>query len=285
MVYWFRDTKTGYGWLGHRVAETFPETHDIVVATPFDAPKMFPEAFEEGKKPLVLCAVDSTDLPPCWLDKIDLFSGIILMLDHSDFKGRYPFVLGEWYPCLRFWGRSAQWKPRGNVLGTIAQIHGRKGFQYLPELAARLKSWQFEIITDFKTKLYLTPLARSFPNIHLMENNLSDDELLDWFTSLRGFFSLSMGEGGGLPAFEAAYIGVPTILPYHTAYKFVPNATFYSCTPVQPFDLQLGGNIFAPDLQSFIDNLKSLPEEQRPAQPPFKVEPDWGTLLPYLNLA
>lgn len=283
MVYFFDDPKSGYGWLGLRVKETYPpQGLDIVVATPYDATYLFPEAFEGGKKPLVLCACDGTDFPPCWLSLLDKFAGVILMLDHSNLKEKYPEVIkGEWFPKLRFWGRQGVWKPRERVFGTIAQMGGRKGLQFLPTILSRCREFEFEVLTDHKTAIYLLPITKSFPNLKVIESNLSDDELMDWFLSLRAFFSLSMGEGGGLPAFEASYLGVPSILPYHTAYKFVPYAVFYPCTPVTPFDLQLGGNIFSPDLDGFISILKGgkIPGEQNPQPPPFPVEPPWEEIL------
>ncbi len=284
MVYYFRNSNTGYGYLGERAALTFPSdlNVDLFVATPFDAYHQFKDFVEdESRRKVVLCAVDGTDFPAVWDEYLKKFDGVVVMLDHSNFRERYPFVLGEWFPRLRFWGKEGKWRPREKVAGTIAQLHGRKGFNLLPTVMATLKSWTFELITDPVTASYLKVVENSFPNFKVIINDLSDDELMEWYLSLRVFFSLSMAEGGGLPAYEAAYLGVPTLLPYHTAYKFVPNATFYPCTPANMILNQTGGNVYTPDLYKFMEILskEELPDEQRPAPPPFECEPDWGIIL------
>lgn len=290
MVYYFKNPRTGYGWLGYRAAETFPEelneVVDLVVATPQDAFYLFPELERSERKKVVLCAVDGTDFPHSWQPYLSRFDGMVVMLDHSNFAERYSFVLGQWYPKLRFWGKSGEWKPRERVAGTIAQQHGRKNFNLLPYILAGAPEWNIEVITDKHTASYLTGLQSSFSNLQIITNDLTDDELMDWYLSLRVFFSLSGAEGGGLPAYEAAYLGVPTLLPNHTAYKFVPNATFYPCFAVPATHLQVGGTFYMPHIESFIDILRNekIPAEQKPAPPPFPIEPDWRVILaPFLQ--
>lgn len=286
MVFWFKDTKTGYGWLGFRAHETFPPDLslkvDLAVATPYDAFNLFSEFPLRALPKLALCAVDGTDFPPLWRSYMEKCDGIIVMLDHSDFKSKSDKVLGQWFPKLRFDGMSVgQWRPRNKVAGTIMQVHGRKGFNYLPTVLSRLKDWKFEILTDRQTAAYMLVLQRSFPNIEVITNDFSDEELMNWYLSLRVYFSVSMGEGGGLPAFECAYLGVPTLLPYHTAYKFVPNATFYPCMPVPANFPHTGGLLYTPDIDAFVDilNEEAVTDKQVPAPPQFPVEPSWHDLL------
>lgn len=288
--------KTGYGWLAYRAFLVFPTDAplSVYVLPPRDAVLVYANELqrdaENGVRRACLFAVDGTELPTSWLRAAEFFDYYIVMLNHNNFEKQCEKVVGEFYPKPRtlVWLEThgiatPERKVQRKLLGTIAHGHARKNIDMVVaiayELHKRRADVEFSIITDERTATLWRHYAP--PNATFL-TGLSDDELIDWYLSLWAYFSLSSGEGGALPAVEAALLSVPTILPKHTAFATIGASVFL--TNLHEVDAEgdanLGGKLFVPEpmeLVEIVTNCDALPPPPTPSIS-FEVVP--AALLP-----
>ncbi len=269
--------RTGYGWLAYRLFQALPAhlDADFYVLPPYDAVRLYDD-LQDGRIKICVCAVDGTEIPQSWVEAGAQFHGIVLMLDHNKFKDKWDKVIGEFYPAPRtlFVKENSSYSPpQKKILGTVYTPHYRKNLETIIavafELYKRKIDAQIEIVSDPSTAHLWRHYAP--PNL-TFRYNLKDKEMVEWYLSLWAFFSFSMGEGGALPAMEAASLGVPTILPYHTAFKFIPRSVTlqdFKEIPSQG-DPNYAGMLHVINPQEFIRVVKE--NDTLPPPPPIEIE-------------
>ncbi len=279
-IFCYENESTGYGYLGKRVREAlrpYSVAAHIFVYPPLDAFLAHPEAFNEPMPKIGVFAYDGTDFAPEWLPFLSFFERLIVMVDHSGLSRKYENIWGTFYPFPRFYGlrRRVRRNPQRNLAGTIAHYHPRKYFVGILELSRLLPDWQFSVVTDERGKQILEMAAP--PNLQLL-TNLTNRALLDWFLSLDCFFSVSIGEVGGLAAAEALTLKIPTILPKHTAYALLPALHYSTIGEVAAFGGGGGGSFFLPNVEELAEILR------RRAFEDFEI-PDLEEVLEFENVA
>ncbi len=106
-----------------------------------------------------------------------------------------------------------QWTERKNPLGLLAAYTA--AFSAADDVALILKT--YGRVADGTLPGYIEQAFKGFrhpkpPKLLVIEEMLSDDELLDLSLSASVYVGLSRGEGWGLPAHEAALTGCPLVL-------------------------------------------------------------------------
>lgn len=273
--------ETGYGWLAYRFFEAMRDMRaevTVYVLPPRDAVLVFGDEIDvergNGRAVGCLCAVDGTEIPDSWRKVENYFDFVVVMLEHSDFQ--WSKIIGSFYPLPRTFFLQEKFSDRivgerkvdRKVLGTVLGAHARKNLETIVSVAYSLYKMradvEFEIVADARTAWLWKHYAP--PNLKF-RTRLSDYELTEWYLSLWAFFSFSMGEGGALPVVEASTLNTPTILPYHTAFKFLPASLYLSCTEiVAQGDPNIQGKLYLVNPKEFIDivlNQDCLPQPPR----------------------
>jgi len=281
--------KTGYGWLAYRAFIAFPKhiPLSVYVLPPRDALLIYGDDelradADAGRATACLFAIDGTEIPESWLRAQQHFDYYIIMLDHNDFARKCGKIIGEFYPKPRtlVWlernGIGAiERNPKELLLGTVAHGHARKNIELIVTIAhefyKRADDVKFSIVTDARTAYIWRHYAPA--NTEFLVD-LRDDEMVSWYSSLWAFFSLSSGEGGALPALEASILGVPTILPKHTAFAIIGASVFLTdLREVEASgDANIAGSLFIPNPREFIDIVRAHMNTQLPPPPPARIQ-------------
>ena len=201
----------------------------------------------------VTAGIETTKVPPQWVEKSMLMDRIIITSNHSknvfentsyhaknnetgeeikDFKCTTPItVVG--YPVKTFDNKPklnikldykfnfltvAQWGPRKNLNNTIKWfVEEFKDDEV--GLVIKANKSKNNIIDRYNCKQELENLLREYPDrkckVYLLHGHMTDEEMHALYknTKLKAIVSTSHGEGYGLPLFEAAYSGMPVIAP------------------------------------------------------------------------
>ena len=113
----------------------------------------------------------------------------------------------------------AQTGPRKNVnnlvAGFVEEFHDDKDTGLVIKLFTRNNS----VIDREETTINLQRILRNWPDkkckVYLLHGAMTDAEINSLYNNkkIKGYVSLTHGEGFGLPLFEAAYNGLPVIVP------------------------------------------------------------------------
>lgn len=205
----------------------------------------------------VTAGIETNKVSPLWLEKTHLMDKILTISEHSknvflrtSYEGQNPqtgqpislrsnpnidviHYSTKNYPksnlklnlSTKFNFLSvAQWGPRKNMhsvvswfveeffdnpdVGLVVKTFGKGGSRIDRKAIARVLKNQLKKYPDRKCKVYL------------LHGDMTEEEMHSLYRQkeISAFFSLSHGEGFGLPHFEAAYCGLPVIAPEWSGY-------------------------------------------------------------------
>ncbi len=235
------DLRTGIGYVVHLFMETFPNAS--VISQPYKFltlseddivfyPRIFPSDYpyihdityfllNTKAKVIQTLFIDAPAVPLYVvhsLGKADLVhapSTFVAKLVRPNKSAVLPI------PVKPFTKRRK--RPAGRNIGAIlASVHERKNIEGYCQLATMLRQWNFHIVLtkDWVKFPHREPAVLQLfkiPNI-IVHEDLSEEDLQDFYHSLDWFVVLSGGEAYCLPAREALRCGVPVIAPRHTAF-------------------------------------------------------------------
>lgn len=156
---------------------------------------------------------------------IDIFNSKALPFEIPDIKTRFNFLtMGQWLPYDIY-------KDRKQIAFLIKQFV--ETFRYVKDVGLIIKTYTMNTDTPdayftFKRLEELLKLSNpeGAPPIYFIHGDLTEEQLAGVYThpTVKGFITLTSGEGYGRSLAEAAACGVPVIAPDWSSYKdFLPN--------------------------------------------------------------
>lgn len=200
----------------------------------------------------ITAGIETTKVAPQWIEKAYLMDKIIVVSEHSkqvyentsynarneatgqdipNFRCQTPIdVVG--YPVKEIEPSSleldlehdfnfltiAQWGPRKNLSRTIKWFV--EEFIDIPiGLVIKTSIAKNSIFDRDQTLKNIKNILRKYPDrkckIYLLHGDMTDEEIAGLYVhpKIKAYYTLTHGEGYGLPIFEAAYSGMPVIAP------------------------------------------------------------------------